>query len=66
MIYGIKMIRCKKCLYPETTKPYISFDDEGVCSRCRVIEWKERKEKLKSLIMLCVILIWSLHLFYKL
>ena len=50
------MKRCTKCLYPETTKPYITFDDEGVCSGCKVseekknIDWDARKKKLKKLI----------------
>lgn len=50
------MIRCTKCLYPETTRPYITFDDEGVCGGCRVheekerINWDERGQKLKTLI----------------
>ena len=50
------MKRCKKCLYPETTKPFIHFDDEGVCSGCRVseekerIDWDSREESLKQLV----------------
>ena len=52
------MKRCTKCLYPETTKPFITFDEKGVCSGCLVseekknIDWGERKEKLKTLISL--------------
>lgn len=50
------MKRCSKCVYPETTRPYINFDDEGVCGGCRVseekkkINWKEREKILKDLI----------------
>ena len=50
------MIRCTKCLYPETTKPFITFDDDGVCSGCRThgekekVNWEEREHKLRALI----------------
>jgi N-acetyl sugar amidotransferase len=50
------MKRCNKCLYPETTKPFIVFDEEGICSGCRVseekqkINWEERALALKELI----------------
>ena len=50
------MKRCKKCLYPETTKPYIVFDDEGICGGCIVseekdnIDWDERAKNLKELV----------------
>jgi N-acetyl sugar amidotransferase len=50
------MERCTKCLYPETTKPYIIFDEVGVCSGCKVAEekhkinWDDRANKLKKLI----------------
>ncbi len=50
------MKRCAKCLLPETHES-ISFDEEGVCSVCRQVEfkegkidWAERKEDLKKLI----------------
>jgi len=26
---------CSRCCYPENTRPYIEFDDNGVCSGCR-------------------------------
>lgn len=29
---------CQRCVYPENTKPSILFDEEGVCSGCRLIE----------------------------
>lgn len=48
--------RCKKCLLPETHES-ITFDDQGVCSICRQVEFKEgkidwakRKEDLTELI----------------
>lgn len=37
--------RCTKCLLPETM-PYISFDDEGVCSYCR--DYEARGSYLKG------------------
>lgn len=46
---------CKKCVYPEISVN-ISFDEEGVCSGCRVAEerakinWKERFEIFKELV----------------
>ena len=48
--------RCNRCLYPDTTQPYIHFDDDGICSGCRVAEEKEKIEwdirwlNLKSLV----------------
>jgi len=50
------MIRCSKCLYPITTRPFISFDEKGVCPACRnaeerkKIDWNERKERLLRLV----------------
>ena len=47
---------CKRCLYPENHPLYITFDEEGICSGCRVHEekdslnWTERGEKLKSIL----------------
>lgn len=47
---------CKRCVYPENTRPYIIFDEEGVCSGCRVhesrltINWDERKKWFDELI----------------
>ncbi|NDV27184.1 N-acetyl sugar amidotransferase [Desulfovibrio sp. JC010] len=50
---------CSKCLMP-STKPYIVFDDEGVCSACKVaaeekqsvdgIDWDARKAELDELV----------------
>lgn len=47
---------CKRCLYPENHPLNISFDEEGICSGCRVheekdkLDWNEREEKLKSIL----------------
>ncbi len=47
---------CSRCLYPENAKPYIIFDDEGVCSGCRTSEdydkvnWEEREKMLKEIL----------------
>lgn len=45
---------CKKCVMPDT-RPYIKFDDEGVCYPCRAaeyvktVDWKQRWEELEQL-----------------
>ena len=51
-----KLRRCTKCLLPETHES-ISFDDNGVCSVCKQVEfkegkidWAQRKKDLKELI----------------
>jgi N-acetyl sugar amidotransferase len=47
---------CKRCLYPENHPLNIVFDEEGVCSGCRVheekdiLDWDSRSEKLKSIL----------------
>lgn len=47
---------CKRCVYPQNTKPSIVFDEQGVCSGCRLIEsrpaidWKERQGWLKNIL----------------
>jgi len=47
---------CKRCVYPANAKPMISFDEQGVCSGCRLIEsrpsidWNERKEWFRELV----------------
>jgi N-acetyl sugar amidotransferase len=50
------MKRCAKCLLPETHES-ISFDEEGICSVCRQVEfkddkidWNKRKQDLTELI----------------
>lgn len=46
---------CQRCLYPENHPLNIFFDEEGVCSGCRVheekdtLDWNLRSKKLKSL-----------------
>jgi hypothetical protein len=46
---------CKRCLYPGNHSLNIVFDEEGVCSGCRVheekdtLDWTLRGKKLKSL-----------------
>lgn len=46
---------CRRCLYPENHPLGIVFDQEGVCSGCRVHEekdeflWDERAEKLEAI-----------------
>jgi len=46
---------CARCLYPATHPLHITFDDDGVCSGCRiheekdVLDWQERAEKLKEI-----------------
>ena len=45
---------CKKCVLP-STKPGISFDENGVCSACNAVElkqhidWKSRRDKLAEI-----------------
>jgi len=47
---------CKRCVYPENTQPNILFDQDGVCSGCRVFErrknvdWNERNQMLEDLL----------------
>ncbi len=47
---------CTRCAYPETHPHLLTFDDQGVCSGCRVHEekdilnWNERFEILKKLV----------------
>lgn len=46
---------CKKCLMP-STKPSLSFDQEGVCNAChnyenrKGIDWDQRKEELVEIL----------------
>lgn len=46
---------CKRCLYPENHPLYLSFDDEGICSGCRVheekdvLDWNQRGSKLERI-----------------
>jgi len=46
---------CIRCVYPSNHPLGITFDDEGICSGCRVheekykINWKKKKNELKKL-----------------
>ena len=50
------MVYCKRCCYPANTRTSIVFDEQGVCSGCRLIEsrpkidWKEREGWLKKIL----------------
>lgn len=50
------MIYCKRCLYPENHPLGITFDQEGVCSGCRVheekytLDWAARFQRLRKLV----------------
>ena len=51
---------CAKCLYPES-KPYITFNEEGLCSACmsheskqnylRGINWEDREKEFEALVL---------------
>lgn len=47
---------CARCLYPETHPLGLTFDDDGVCSGCRIheekdrLDWEERFERLRELV----------------
>lgn len=49
---------CSKCVYPSASAVKLTFDDNGVCSGCRVhkeaknlkIDWNKRAEMLKKLV----------------
>jgi len=47
---------CTRCGYPENHPFNLTFDDEGVCSGCRIheekdnIDWDERKEMLREVL----------------
>jgi hypothetical protein len=46
---------CSKCVYPEVAAVPLTFDEDFVCSACRVssqrsdIDWDERFQMLKEL-----------------
>ena len=46
---------CKRCLYPSNHPLNITFDEDGICSGCRIheekdiLDWNERKERLKKI-----------------
>ncbi|HLC90245.1 MAG TPA: N-acetyl sugar amidotransferase [Candidatus Nanoarchaeia archaeon] len=47
---------CTRCVYPENHPLNITFDEQGVCSGCRVheekdsLDWKKREEELKTIL----------------
>lgn len=47
---------CNRCLYPENHPLNILFDEEGICSGCRVheekdiLDWSARVEKLRTIL----------------
>lgn len=47
---------CTRCLYPANHPLFVTFDDEGVCSGCRIheekdeLDWAGRKEKLAGIL----------------
>jgi len=47
---------CKRCMYPENSRPTIIFDDEGICSGCRYhesrsrVNWVEREKMFAALV----------------
>lgn len=47
---------CNRCLYTSVHPLYLTFDDEGVCSGCRVheekdrLDWSAREQKLKRIL----------------
>lgn len=47
---------CTRCLYPSTHPLNLTFDEQGVCSGCRIheekdsLDWNERGEKLRSIL----------------
>lgn len=50
------MKHCKRCLYPENHPFGIVFDDEGICSGCRVheekftLDWEKRESRLRTIL----------------
>ena len=47
---------CRRCLYPENHALNITFDNEGICSGCRIheekdiINWEEKEDRFASII----------------
>ncbi len=47
---------CQRCLYPENHPLNITFDEDGICSGCRVheekdrLDWRERDDKLGKIL----------------
>ncbi|HWI06568.1 MAG TPA: N-acetyl sugar amidotransferase [Solirubrobacteraceae bacterium] len=55
MTQAPEMQYCTKCVYPAASAAPLAFDDDGVCSGCRVaaqkdrIDWEERAQELREL-----------------
>ena len=55
MTHPPEMQYCTKCVYPAASAAPLAFDDDGVCSGCRVagqkdrIDWAERTEELREI-----------------
>jgi N-acetyl sugar amidotransferase len=55
MIEPPKMRYCTSCVYPSASAAPLTFDENGVCSGCRVarqkerIDWEERGEELRGI-----------------
>src|SRR5680860_842732 len=54
---GTPLMRyCTKCVYPASSAAPLTFDDDGVCSGCRVaaqkprIDWEERGAELREIL----------------
>lgn len=53
-----KMNYCKKCVYPASSAVPLAFDENGICSGCRVamqksdgsVDWNKRKRMFENLI----------------
>lgn len=51
-----KIYYCKKCVYPSSSAIPLAFDENGICSACRVnqqskeLDWEERRKKFEKLI----------------
>ena len=47
---------CKRCICPENYAIPLTFDDQSVCSACRVheekekLDWRAREKKLKDIL----------------
>ena len=47
---------CLRCLYPENHPLHLLFDEQGICSGCRVheekdlLDWKQREKKIQLIL----------------
>ena len=48
---------CSRCLYPANHPLHLTFDDDGICSGCRIheekdeLDWGKKEEELRRLLM---------------